>query len=126
MAESINSIEELRKAQAAAQAQGKSTPTNYEEWANILEDLSIIGVQSTGNYHSDVRLHSQVMAQLQENINAAEQMATQKGLKPEHQEIDKTDYKTARDSEQTIKANIANSVSSEAMAQYNKYYHLMG
>ena len=124
MAESINSIEELRRAQAAAQANGGSV-TNYEEWATILEDFNVAGVQSTGNFSSDVRLHNQLMAMIQENVNNDEIAQVQKNVKPEHQEIDKTDYKTARDSEQTIKANIANSVSSSIMADYNKYYHLM-
>ena len=124
MAESINSIEELRRAQAAAQANGGSV-TNYEEWATILEDFNVAGVQSTGNFSSDVRLHNQLMAMIQENVNNDEIAQVQKNVKPEHQEIDKTDYKTARDSEQTIKANIANSTSSSIMADYNKYYHLM-
>ena len=120
MAEGITSIEELRKAQAAAQAQGESI-TNYEQWAEILEDFSIAGIQSTGNYSSDVRLHSQLMAQIQDNVNDMQIQQTQTNAKPEHKEVDKTDYKTARDSEQTIKASIVNSVSSEAMAQYMKY-----
>ena len=52
MAMKINGIEsedELRKAQAAAQASG-STITNYQEWADILSDLKLAGVDSTGSY----------------------------------------------------------------------------
>ena len=124
MAESIESIEELRRAQAAAQAQGGSI-TNYEQWANILEDFNVAGIQSTGNFSSDVRLHNQLMAQVQQSVDDMEVQETQKNIKPEHQEIDKTDYKTARDSEQTIKASIVNSTSSTIMADYNKYYHLI-
>lgn len=124
MAEGINSIEELRKAQAAAQAQGTSI-TNYEEWANILEDLSVAGVQSTGNYASDVRLHSRLMAQIEQVVEQMEVQQVQNNIKPQHNEIDKTDYKTAKDSEQTIKASIVNSTSSSIMADYNKYYHLL-
>ena len=124
MAEGINSIEELRKAQAAAQSQGTSI-TNYEEWANILEDLSIAGVQSTGNYASDVRLHSRLMAQIEAVAETMQVESQQHKIQPQHNEIDKTDYKAARDSEQTIKANVANSVSSTAMADYMKYYHLL-
>lgn len=124
MAESINSIEELRRAQAAAQVNGGSI-TNYEEWANILEDFNVAGIQSTGNFSSDVRLHSQLMAQVEASVTDMEIQETQKNIKPEHQEIDKTNYKTARDSEQTIKASIVNSTSSSIMADYNKYYHLM-
>jgi len=124
MAEGITSIEELRKAQAAAQAQGSSI-TNYEQWANILEDFDVAGIQSTGNYSSDVRLHSRLMAQVQEVVNQMEVEQVQKNIKPEHNEIDKTDYKTAKDSEQTIKASIVNATSSAIMADYMKYYHLI-
>ena len=46
--EDIKSIEELRKAQAAAQAQG-TTITNYNQWEQILEDLAPAGIQSTGS-----------------------------------------------------------------------------
>ena len=124
MAEGINSIEELRKAQAAAQSQGTSI-TNYEEWANILEDLSVAGVQSTGNYASDVRLHSRLMAQIEAVAETMKVESQQHNIQPQNNEIDKTNYKTAKDSEQTIKANVANSVSSTAMADYMKYYHLL-
>ena len=124
MAEGITSIEELRKAQAAAQAQGSSI-TNYEQWANILEDFDAAGIQSTGNFSSDVRLHSRLMAQVQEVVNQMEVEQVQKNIKPEHNEIDKTDYKTAKDSEQTIKASIVNATSSAIMADYMKYYHLI-
>jgi hypothetical protein len=124
MAEGINSIEELRKAQAAAQAQGSSI-TNYEEWANILEDLSTAGVQSTGNYASDVRLHSRLMAQIEEAVEQMEVQQAQNKIQPQHNEIDKTDYKSAKDSEQNIKASIVNSTSSSIMADYMKYYHLL-
>ncbi len=124
MAEGITSIEELKKAQAAAQAQGTSI-TNYEQWASILEDFDVAGIQSTGNFSSDVRLHSRLMAQVQEVVNQMEVEQVQKNIKPEHNEIDKTDYKTANDSEQTIKASIVNATSSAIMADYMKYYHLI-
>lgn len=124
MAEGITSIEELKKAQAAAQAQGTSI-TNYEQWASILEDFDVAGIQSTGNFSSDVRLHSRVMAQLQEVVNQMEVEQVQKNIKPEHNEIDKANFKTANDSEQTIKASIVNATSSAIMADYMKYYHLI-
>ena len=47
--EEIKSIDELRKAQAAAQAQGTSI-TNYSHWEQILEHLETAGVESTGSY----------------------------------------------------------------------------
>lgn len=124
MAEGITSIEELKKAQAAAQAQGTSI-TNYEQWASILEDFDVAGIQSTGNFSSDVRLHSRLMAQVQEVVNQMEVEQVQKNIKPEHNEIDKANFKTANDSEQTIKASIVNATSSAIMADYMKYYHLI-
>lgn len=61
--EDIKSIDELRKAQAAAQAQGTSI-TNYSHWEQILEDLETAGVESTGSYSGDVKLHTQIMEKL--------------------------------------------------------------
>ena len=55
--EDINSVDELRKAQAAAQAQGTSI-TNYNQWEQILEDLQTAGIESTGSFSGDVQLHS--------------------------------------------------------------------
>ena len=55
--EDIKSIDELRKAQAAAQAQGTNI-TNYSQWEQILEDLETAGVQSTGTFAGDLQLHS--------------------------------------------------------------------
>ena len=51
--EEIKSVDELRKAQAAAQAQGTSI-TNYSQWEQILEDLDTVGIQSTGDRKSVV------------------------------------------------------------------------
>lgn len=124
MSESIYSIEELRKAQAAAQSQGSSL-VNYEQWANILQDLNIAGVESSGDYSTDVRIHARLLAQIQESINQMEEQEQINHIQPQHNDIDKTNYKTAQDSEQNIKANIVNSTSSTIMADYMKYYHLL-
>lgn len=124
MAEEILSIEELRKAQAAAQAQGTSI-TNYSEWESILEDFEIAGVQSTGTYAGDVKLHNRIIEQVQDMIaNAVEEQNAQK-IQSQNNDITKTDQKTTQDKEQIVKANVVNATSSTIMADYMKYYHLL-
>ncbi len=122
MADGINSIDELRKAQAAAQAQGTSI-TNYDEWAQILEDFDIAGIQSTGSYSSDVRLHEQVIKQIQDVVEQVQEEQHQDQMKAQNNEVTKTEYKS--DKEQVLKANVANATSSVIMADYMKYYHLL-
>ena len=124
MAEEITSIEELRRAQAAAQEQGTSI-TNYSQWESILEDFDLAGIQSTGTYAGDVKLHNQIIAQVQEMIaEAAEEQKTQQ-IQPQNNDLTKTDQKTTQDKEQVVKANVVNATSSTIMADYMKYYHLL-
>lgn len=118
----INSIDELRKAQAAAQAQGTSL-TNYAEWEKILEDFDIAGIQSTGNYSSDVKLHEQIIKQIQDMVEKISEEQKQDMAKPQNDEKINTEYKS--DKEQVLKANVANATSSVIMADYMKYYHLL-
>ncbi len=121
--EDIKSIDELRKAQAAAQAQGTNI-TNYSQWEQILEDLETAGVQSTGTFAGDLQLHSQVMEQLQNFIEEVQQTQKQQELNPKNDESSKIDSQTSQDKDQIVKANVANGVSSDIMANYMKYYHL--
>ncbi|MBP3846287.1 hypothetical protein J6I39_00910 [bacterium] len=124
MAEEITSIEELRRAQAAAQEQGTSI-TNYSQWESILEDFDIAGIQSTGTYAGDVKLHNQIMAQVQDMIaEVTEEQKTQQA-QPQNNDLTKTDQKTTQDKEQVVKANVVNATSSTIMADYMKYYHLL-
>lgn len=121
--EDIKSIEELRKAQVAAQAQG-TTITNYNQWEQILEDLETAGIQSTGSYSGDLQLHSQVMQQLQDFVEEVQQAQKQQEMNPKNAEVSKIDSQTSQDKDQVVKANVANGVSSDIMANYMKYYHL--
>ena len=125
MAEEITSIEELKRAQAAAQQQGTSI-TNYSEWESILEDFDIAGIQSTGTYAGDVKLHNQIMAQVEDMIAQTVEEQNAQKVQPQHDELTKTDQKTAQDKEQVVKANVVNATSSTIMADYMKYYHLLG
>lgn len=124
MADEIKSIDELRKAQAAAQAQGTSI-TNYSQWEQILEDLETAGIESTGSYEGDLKLHSQIMEKIEAFIEQAQEAEKQQQINPKNDETSKVDNKTASDKENVIKANVANGTSSMILADYMKYYHLM-
>ncbi len=122
--EDIKSIDELRKAQAAAQAQG-SNITNYSQWEQILEDFDTAGIQSTGTFDGDVKLHSEVMAKIENYIEQVQEAQKQQEIRPQNDESSKVDNKTAQDHEQVLKANVANGVSSDIMSNYMKFYHFM-
>ena len=124
MAEGNMTVEELRKAQAAAQAQGSSI-TNYEQWASILEDFEVAGVQSTGNYAGDVKLHDQIMKQIEQLAEQVKAEQDAQEIQPQNYEAEKVDNKTQQDKEQVVKANVVNATSSVIMADYMKYYHLL-
>ena len=117
--EDIKSIDELRKAQAAAQAQG-SNITNYSQWEQILEDFDTAGIQSTGTFDGDVKLHSEVMAKIENYIEQVQEAQKQQEIRPQNDESSKVDNKTSQDHEQVLKANVANGVSSEIMSNYMK------
>ena len=122
--EDIKSVEELRKAQAAAQAQGTSI-TNYSQWEQILEDLDTAGVQSTGNFDGDVKLHAQVMAKIEQFIERVQEAQRQQEMNPKNDDVSKVDNKTSSDKDQVIKANLANATSSQILSDYMKYYHTL-
>jgi len=121
--EDIKSVDELRKAQAAAQAQGTSI-TNYSQWEQILEDLDTAGIQSTGSFSGDVKLHSELMQQIETIVEQVQEAQKQQEVRPQNDEASKIESKTSQDKEQVVKANVANGVSSDIMANYMKYYHL--
>ena len=120
----VSSIEELRRLQEAAQAQGSSI-TNYSQWAEILEDLDVAGVQSTGSFDGDKKLHEQIIEEIQAIVEENNNVQKQQEVQPKHDDLSKLDNKTQQDSEQTVKANVVNATSSMIMADYMKYYHLL-
>lgn len=121
--EDIKSIDELRKAQASAQAQGSSI-TNYNQWEQILEDFETAGIPSTGSFSGDVQLHSEIMQNLENFVEETQETQKQQELNPKNDESSKIDSQTSQDKDQVVKANVANGVSSDIMANYMKYYHL--
>lgn len=122
--EDIKSIDELRKAQAAAQAQG-TTITNYSQWEQILEDLDTAGVQSTGTFEGDLKLHSQVMEKIQQFIEQVQEAQKQQEMNPKNNETEKVSNQTTQDKDQVVKANVANGTSSLIMSDYMKYFHML-
>ncbi len=120
----IKSIDELRKAQAASQMQGMSV-ANYSQWEQVLEDLETAGIQSTGSYEGDVKLHEQVIEKIEAYIQETQEAQRQQEMKAQNNDVTKVNEKTSNDSEQGLKANVANATSSVIMADYMKYYHML-
>ena len=90
----------------------------------ILEDLQTAGIESTGSFSGDVQLHSQVMQRLEAFVEQVQQTQKEQQMNPKNDEAAKMNDKTVQDKDQIVKANVANGVSSDIMANYMKYYHL--
>lgn len=124
MAFKVNGIEDeddLRKAQAAAQAQGTSI-TNYNEWAQIMKNLNEAGVESTGSYAGDKAKLEEIKRTVEDFIQNAQIEQIAKQREQETQQVKET---SESDKDQQIKATVANATSSMILADYMKYYHLI-
>lgn len=120
----IQSEDELKKAQAAAQAQG-TTVTNYSEWSEILSQFQDNGIQSTGSYTGDKALMEEIKAQMAELAQELqEKEAVQKNM-PENNQTEKVQKLAETDKQQELKATVANATSSQIMSDYMKYYHML-
>lgn len=119
--EGITDKDDLKKAQAAAQAQGTSI-TNYSEWNDILDSLDEAGVQSTGSYAGDkakLQEIEQAIKDYMEEVQVEDKSRQEQGKDEQVQGLAKNDK------EQVVKANMANATSSVILADYMKYYHLL-
>ena len=117
----IDNEDELKRAQAAAQASGGSIP-NYQDWADVLSDLKLAGVDSTGSYDGDKALRDEIERQIDQFLEEAQEAQRAQEAKQESSHAKET---SETDRDQEIKANLANATSSMIMADYMKYYHLM-
>lgn len=120
---SINSIDELKRIQAASQENGKNV-TNYSEWLQILTELNSAGIKPTGDFNSDKQLLAQITQQKQDQTQQMQdipQVTQNKRIQPQHNDMNKMDFKTANDEEQRIKAEVANQTSSKILENYNRY-----
>lgn len=120
----IESEDELRKAQAAAQAQGSSV-ANYSEWEQILQQFKEYGIESTGSYAGDKARMQEIQATVEEYVAELQQQERIQQNQPQNRETEKVQNITQTDREQNLKATVANATSSTIMADYMKYYHLL-
>ena len=120
----IQSEDELRKAQAAAQAQGTSI-TNYNEWAQILQEFQDNGIESTGSYSGDKARMQEIQAAMQEYASQLQEQEKVQQNSPDNKETEKVQKSSETDRNQELKATVANATSSQIMADYMKYYHLL-
>lgn len=120
----IQSEDELKKAQAAAQAQG-STITNYSEWSEILGEFQENGIQSTGSYSGDKALREEIKATVAEYASQIQEQEKIQQNTPDNKETEKVQKTTETDRNQEMKATVANATSSQIMADYMKYYHML-
>lgn len=121
MVEKVNSIEDLEELKAAAAAQGTTVP-NYNEWNQILSELDELGVASTGSYEGDKAKMQQVQQAVEDYIREAQIEQTATENKKENNQVKSL---PESDSEQTVKANVANATSSQLIADYMKIFHLL-
>lgn len=121
MVEKVNSIEDLEELKAAAASQGTTVP-NYNEWNQILSELDELGVASTGSYEGDKAKIQQVQQAVEDYIREAQIEQTAVENKKENQQVKSL---PESDSEQTVKANVANATSSQIIADYMKIFHLL-
>ena len=116
--------DELKKAQAAAQAQGSSI-TNYNEWSEILGEFQENGIQSTGSYSGDKALREEMKAAVAEYAAQLQEQEKIQQNAPTNKETEKVQKTAETDSQQELKATVANATSSQIMADYMKYYHML-
>lgn len=120
----IQSEDELKKAQAAAQAQG-TTITDYNEWSDILSQFQDNGIQSTGSYTGDKALMEEIKAQMTELAQQLQEQETVQQNTPTNNDTEKVKKAVDTDSQQELKATMANATSSQIMSDYMKYYHML-
>lgn len=120
----IQSEDELKKAQAAAQAQG-TTITDYNEWSDILSQFQDNGIQSTGSYTGDKALMEEIKAQMTELAQQLQEQETVQQNTPTNNDTEKIKKAVDTDSQQELKATMANATSSQIMSDYMKYYHML-
>jgi len=120
----IESEDELRKAQAAARAQGTSV-TNYNEWEQILKEFNENGIESTGSYAGDKARMQEIQTAMEEYAAQLQEQEKVQQTTPENKETEKVQKTSETDRNQEMKATVANATSSQIMADYMKYYHML-
>ena len=110
--------------QSEDQAQGTSI-TNYNEWAQILQEFQENGIESTGSYSGDKARMQEIQAAMQEYAAQLQEQERVQQNSPDNKETEKVQKSSETDRNQELKATVANATSSQIMADYMKYYHLL-
>lgn len=118
----VEEIDEIKKRLAGAAGQNINIPPDYNMWQQIKDDIEKAGVESTGSYDGDKRLHAQLKTEAQ---NAANEVQVAQNQAQQNVQEKQTEGIAKDDSNQQIKSTMANAVSSTIMADYMKYYHLL-
>ena len=66
-----------------------------------------------------------VIEKIEAYIQETQEAQRQQEMKAQNNDVTKVNEKTSNDSEQGLKANVANATSSVIMADYMKYYHML-
>lgn len=120
----ITSIEKLREAQAASQAQGGQPVPNYNEWAEVMQELSAAGVKTTGSFEGDLKMRNTLKEQMKEMAqqNVEEQKNVEKDKEePQNNPQKMIDNKTKNDNEQVAKAQVVNANGNDALKNYYRF-----
>lgn len=120
----IQSEDELKKAQASAQAQGTSV-TNYNEWSDILKSFEENGIESTGSYSGDKARMQEIERLTEQFVEKIQSEQQVQKSEPQNKETEKVQKIADTDRQQELKATIANGTSSEILTNYMKYYHML-
>lgn len=120
----IQSEDELKKAQASAQAQGTSV-TNYNEWSDILKSFEENGIESTGSYSGDKARMQEIERLTEQFVEKIQSEQQVQKSEPQNKETEKVQKTADTDRQQELKATIANGTSSEILTNYMKYYHML-
>ena len=97
----IESEDELRRAQAAAQAQGTSV-TNYNEWAQILQEFQENGIESTGSYSGDKARMQEIQAAVEEYAAQVQEQERIQQNAPDNKETEKVQKSSETDRKQEM------------------------
>ena len=119
--EEITSLDELKKAQAAAREQGSGV-SNYNEWSTILGELEEAGEKSSGDFNTDKAKIAEIKATVQEYIDNLKVEEAQNQQKEDTQKVKEV---SETDNEQNIKAAVATGTSSTITGDLMKCYHML-
>ena len=89
------------------------------------EEFQENGIESTGSYSGDKARMQEIQAAMQEYAAQLQEQERVQQNSPDNKETEKVQKSSETDRNQELKATVANATSSQIMADYMKYYHLL-